>query len=102
MGYNIFNNLQAVKGRVSLQTPFREPRLVGWGTEEMAEHGPGAAQAIGSLRRVRPLTRRRVLARPEASAVTQGRIKVVTRLFFNRPCVCFTQGRFSFFLRGTL
>jgi hypothetical protein len=50
--------------------PFREPRLVEWGTDSCAEHGPGAAQAISSLGRVRPLKRRRVLARPEAAVVT--------------------------------
>ena len=42
---------------------------------------------IGNLRRVRPLTRRRVLARPEAAVATQRRIKVVTRLFW--PSLCF-------------
>ena len=46
--------------------PFREPRLVEWGMEESREDGLGAAQAIGSLRRVRPLTRRSMLVLPEA------------------------------------
>ena len=69
-GYNSFNiDSQAVKGRVSLQNPFREPRLVRWGTVENAEHGPGAAQAIGSLRRERPLLRRGMLVLSEAMSV---------------------------------
>ena len=61
--------LQAVKGRVGVCVPFREPRLVEWGTERCAEHGPGAAQAIGSLRRGRPLSRRSMLVLPKAAAV---------------------------------
>ena len=42
--------------------PFSEPRLVWGGTDMEAEDGLGAAQAIGSLWRVRPLKRRGVLA----------------------------------------
>ena len=49
--------------------PFREPRMVGWGADRDAEDGPGAAQAIGSLRRVRPLPRRSMLVLSEAMAV---------------------------------
>mgnify|MGYP006898701445 CR=1 FL=1 len=51
MGYNvsIVHKQKAVKGRVDTESPFREPRLVEWGTERCTEHGPGAAQAIGSL-----------------------------------------------------
>ena len=60
---------KAVKGRVSGWMPFREPRLVERGTDRFAEHGPGAAQAIGSLRRVRPLTRRSMLVLPKAGIV---------------------------------
>ena len=60
---------KAVKGRVSGWMPFREPRLVERGTDKFAEHGPGAAQAIGSLRRVRPLTRRSMLVLPKAGIV---------------------------------
>jgi len=65
---------------------FREPRLVEWGTKEMAEHGLGAAQATGSLRRVRPLPRRSMLVLPEASFVRRARNKVVTRKF--DPSLC--------------
>ena len=38
---------------------------MGYGKEQ-AEDGPGAAQAIGSLCRVRPLMRRSMLVLPEA------------------------------------
>jgi hypothetical protein len=71
LGYNvsIVHKQKAVKGRVGIHSPFREPRLVEWGTAEMSEHGPGAAQATGSLRRVRPLLRRSMLVLPEAAAV---------------------------------
>ena len=44
-----------------------------------AEHGPGAAGAIGSLRRVRPLKRRSMLVLPEAVFARKLRNKVVTR-----------------------
>ena len=55
LGYNGHNiDSQAVKGRVILRMPFREPRLVERGTDRQAEHGPGAAWARGSPRRVRP------------------------------------------------
>ena len=59
---------KAVKGRVGGHIPSREPRLVERGTEEAAEHGPGAAQVISSLRRVRPLKRRSMVVLPEAQA----------------------------------
>ena len=61
-------------------------RLVERGTEEYAEHGLGAAQATGSLRRVRPLPRRSMLVLPEASFVRRARNKVVTRKF--DPSLC--------------
>ena len=54
--------------------------------DRLGEHGPGAAQAICILRRVRPLRRKRMLVRYEAHFVRNGRIKVVTRLFYGRPC----------------
>ena len=60
---------KAVKRRVGCQVPFREPRLVEWGTEEAVEHGLGAAQATGSLRRGRPLPRRSMLVLPKAAFV---------------------------------
>ena len=60
---------KAVKRRVGIQMPFREPRLVEWGTEERTEDGLGAAQAIGSLRRGRPLPRRSMLVLPKAAFV---------------------------------
>ena len=66
--------------------PFREPRMVEWGTEEMAEDGLGAAQATGSLRRERPLLRRSMLVLPEAFFVRKARNKVVTRKF--DPSLC--------------
>ena len=77
---------KAVKRRVGCQMPFREPRLVEWGTEKAAEHGLGAAQATGSLRRVRPLSRRSMLVLPEALFVRKARSKVVTRKF--DPSLC--------------
>ena len=72
---------------------FREPRLVEWGTAKMSEDGLGAAQAIGSLRRVRPLLRRSMLVLPEAVFVRRLRNKVVTRKIY--PSLCrLAQGRF--------
>ena len=62
-------NKKAVKGRVSLPSAFREPRVVEWGTIKQAEHGPGAVRAIGSPYRVRPLVRRSMLVLPEAITV---------------------------------
>jgi len=47
--YPSFIKQKAVKGRVGIRSPFREPRVVEWGTAEMFEHGLGAAQATGSL-----------------------------------------------------
>ena len=61
--------------------PFREPRLVERGTDRRVEHGPGAAQVIVSLRRVRPLKRRSMLVLPEAQVVRLVRSKVVTRFY---------------------
>lgn len=46
---SIVQKNKAVKRRVSILVPFREPRSVEWGTEENAEHGLRAAQATGSL-----------------------------------------------------
>ena len=73
--------------------PFREPRLVEWGTEEAVEHGLGAAQATGSLRRVCPLQHRSMLVLPEVQSVRIARNKVVTRKIV-RPCAVEAQGRF--------
>ena len=96
LGYNvsIVHKQKAVKGRVGVRSPFREPRLVEWGTAEMSEHGPGAAQATGSLRRVRPLLRRSMLVLPEAFFVRKARNKVVTRKFDPSLCRFAAQGRF--------
>jgi hypothetical protein len=55
------------------------------GTVKEAEHGPGAAQAIGSLRRVRPLLR--------FEAGISLRIKVVPRIF---DALGVFRGRFLF------
>ena len=49
------------------------------GTEGTVEHGLGAAQAIGSLRRERPLTRRGMSVPAEAMSVRPLQNKVVTR-----------------------
>ena len=74
--------------------PFSEPRMVRGGADRSDEHGPGAAQAIGSLRRERPLTRRGMSVPAEAMSVRTLQNKVVTR-FFSRPCIRFRiQGRF--------
>ena len=69
--YDKRNFYKALMGRVSLPMPSREPRLVERGTDTQAEHGPGAAQATGSLRRERPLSRRSMLVLPEAVSVRE-------------------------------
>ena len=64
-----------------------------WGTAEIVEHGLEAAQATGSLRRVRPLLRRSMLVLPEAALVRGLRNKVVTRKII-RPCAGYGTGTF--------
>ena len=65
-----------------------------WGTEDEAEHGPGAAQAIGSLRRGRPLKRRSMLVLPEAGC-REASAKQGGNTDFPSLCV-YAQGRFFF------
>jgi len=72
--------------------PFREPRQVERGTDRFAQDGLGAAQAIGSLRRVRPLPRRSMLVLCNSAIAENPQNKVVTRFF--RPCANGAQGRF--------
>ena len=84
---------KAVKRRVSEALPFRESRLLRRDTVRSAEDGLGAAQATGSLRRVRPLSRRSIFT-PQGSfreaAVNQGGNTVISVLVPMR-----VQGLFS-------
>ena len=73
---------KAWKGRVFDQVRPREPRQVEAGCGWIEEHGPGAARARCSPRRVRPSSRRSVLALREASAVRLARNQGGTASFF--------------------
>ena len=68
---------------------------------QQVEHGPGAAGAIGSLRRVRPLKRRSMLVLHEAVFARKLRNKVVTRNFYPSLCLKHEDG-FLFLRRDTL
>jgi len=79
--------------------PFREPRLLERGTEKDAEHGPGAAQAIGSLRRVHPLQCRSMAVLPEAVPARVLQSKVVTRI---HSVLVLSEHKGGFFLGGNI